>query len=203
MSDLFHPQVPDEYIESVCRVMQLTPWHRFQLLTKRPERMRTLLSGPLRWAADLDHCWWGVSVEDRKYGLPRMDLLRETPAQVRFLSIEPLLEDLGPLDLTGIHWVIVGGESGPGARPLEPQWVRSVRDQCVEQGVPFFFKQWGQFHPQTGRNVGKKAAGRRLDGRTWDEKPERRARAIDQSDRAKARAMALEIARPWTARMAA
>lgn len=112
----------------------------------------------------------GVSVEDRKYGLPRIDHLRRCPAAVRFLSIEPLLEDLGEFDLTGIHWVIVGGESGPGARPMHPAWVRRIREQCVAAGVPFFFKQWGAWH-QGLRRVGKKLAGRLLDGRTWDEMP--------------------------------
>ena len=118
----------------------------------------------MRWWPDaLPNVWLGVSVEDRKYGLPRIDILRETPAAVRFLSIEPLLEDIGPLDLRGIHWVIVGGESGPGARPLQPEWVLPIRDQCAEQGVPFFFKQWG--------GVMKKLKGRVLDGRTHDAFP--------------------------------
>jgi protein gp37 len=111
----------------------------------------------------LQNVWLGVSVEDRKYGLPRIDILRETPAAVRFLSVEPLLEDLGPLDLRGIHWVIVGGESGPGARPPDIEWIRSIRDQCAEQGVPFFFKQWG--------GIVKKTRGRILDGRTHDAFP--------------------------------
>lgn len=118
----------------------------------------------MRWWPDaLPNVWLGVSVEDRKYGLPRIDILRETPAAVRFLSIEPLLEDLGPLDLRGIHWVIVGGESGPGARALQPEWVLPIRDQCAEQGVPFFFKQWG--------GVMKKLKGRVLDGRMHDAFP--------------------------------
>jgi protein gp37 len=109
--------------------------------------------------------WWATSVENRRHGLPRVEHLRQTPARTRFLSVEPLLEDLGPLDLSGIHWVIAGGESGTAARPMEADWVRSVRDQCLAQGVSFFFKQWG------GRN--KAAAGRKLDGRTWDEMPPR------------------------------
>jgi protein gp37 len=117
------------------------------------------------WAWPLPNVWLGVSVEDCKYGLPRIEHLRRTPAAVRFLSIEPLLEDLGALDLSGIHWVIVGGESGPGARRMHPDWVRSIRGQCVAAGVPFFFKQWG--------GVRKKVAGRELDGRTWDEMPRR------------------------------
>jgi protein gp37 len=127
--------------------------------------MRELLSGPVREFAELPQVWWGTSVENRRHGLPRVEHLRQTPARTRFLSVEPLLEDLGPLDLSGIHWVIAGGESGAAARPMEADWVRSVRDQCQAQGVKFFFKQWG------GRN--KKAAGRVLDGRTWEEMPSR------------------------------
>jgi protein gp37 len=163
MSDLFHKDVPAEYIERVCRVMAAAPWHVFQVLTKRADRMRELLAGRLRFAAELGYVWWGVSVENRAHGLPRIDLLRTTPAAVRFLSVEPLLEDLGPVDLTGIDWVIVGGESGAGARPLRAEWVRSLREQCQAAGVPFFFKQWGGVH--------KSRAGRQLDGRTYDEMP--------------------------------
>ena len=136
-----------------------------QVLTKRSERMRELLSGALREAAGDDHIWWGVSVEDRKYGLPRIANLQETPAAVRFLSVEPLLEDLGKISLQGISWVIVGGESGPGARPMKESWVLSIREQCTAAGVPFFFKQWG--------GVRKKAAGRMLRGRTYDGFPRR------------------------------
>jgi len=163
MSDLFHRDVPLDYIERVCRVMEMADWHTYQVLTKRHDRLRELLSGPLNWAGRLPHVWWGVSVEDRQYGLPRIDALRVTPAVVRFLSIEPLLEDLGTLDLAGIHWVIVGGESGPGARPMQPEWVVSIRDQCQQAGVPFFFKQWG--------GTKKHRTGRLLEGRTWDELP--------------------------------
>jgi protein gp37 len=163
MSDLFHEDIPGDYIGAVTGVMQMADWHTFQVLTKRADRLRELLSGKLRFAAELPNVWWGVSVEDRRYGLPRIAELRAAPAQTRFLSVEPLLEDLGEIDLEGIHWVIVGGESGPGARPLDPVWVRSVRDQCVANGVPFFFKQWG--------GVRKGLAGRVLDGRTWDEAP--------------------------------
>src|SRR5690606_30153079 len=133
-------------------------WHTYQVLTKRSDRMRDLLLGPLRDAAALDHIWWGVSVEDRRHGLPRVEHLRQSPAAVRFLSVEPLLEDLGPIDLAGISWVIAGGESGPGARPMDPDWIRSLRDRCRDAGVPFFFKQWG--------GVRKARAGRLLDGRT-------------------------------------
>jgi len=163
MSDLFHVDVPDVFIAATARLMMTADWHTYQVLTKRSERLRDQLAGPLREAAGAGHVWWGVSVEDRRHGLPRVDHLREAPARVRFLSVEPLLEDLGPIDLTGITWVIVGGESGHGARPLRPDWVRSVRDQCAAAGVPFFFKQWG--------GVRKGKAGRELDGRTHDDAP--------------------------------
>ncbi len=165
MSDLFHEEVQDDYIEQVCRVMRQANWHTFQVLTKRSERMRDLLRSRLSFAADQPHIWFGVSVENRKHGLPRIEHLRTAPAGLRMLSVEPLLEDLGEVDLTGIGWVILGGESGPGARPMEAGWVRSIRDQCAAAGVPFFFKQWG--------GVRKKASGRELDGRTHDEVPVR------------------------------
>jgi len=163
MSDLFHPQVPDRYIAQVARVMRLADWHTFQVLTKRPERMVALLKDGLSTTATKTHIWWGVSVEDRRHGLPRIDLLRAAPVAVRFLSVEPLLEDLGTLDLQSISWVIVGGESGAGARPMQREWVRSIRDQCAAAGVPFFFKQWG--------GVRKADTGRELDGSFWDELP--------------------------------
>lgn len=160
MSDLFQDGIPLGFLGAVFNVMDECPRHIFMILTKRAENMR-------RYIAINDqpppHVWLGVSVEDRKYGLPRIDILRATPAAVRFLSVEPLLEDLGDLDLRGIHWVIVGGESGAGARPMDGAWVRSIRDQCAEQGVPFFFKQWG--------GVMKKIHGRILDGRTHDAFP--------------------------------
>lgn len=129
MSDLFHADVPEDYVLRVCRVMRAANWHTYQVLTKRADRMAELLRGPLRFAAELPNVWWGVSVENRRHGLPRVDLLRSAPAVVRFLSVEPLLEDL-----TGIDWVIAGGESGPGARPLEAEWVRSLRDRCAAAG---------------------------------------------------------------------
>jgi protein gp37 len=163
MSDLFHHNVPDDYVLATARVMELADWHTYQVLTKRSERLRDLLQTTLRPLAERDHIWWGVSVENRKHGLPRIDHLRAAPAKVRFLSIEPLLEDLGPLDLSGIHWVIVGGESGAGARPMQKEWVLSIRDQCAAAGVPFFFKQWG--------GVRKSATGRELDGQPYDEYP--------------------------------
>jgi protein gp37 len=175
MSDLFQPGVSDEYIETVSKVMVKANWHTYQVLTKRSERLRDLLQGRLRFAAEQENIWWGVSVEDRKYGLPRIDDLRSSPAAVRFLSVEPLLEDLGEMDLSGISWVIVGGESGPGARPMKKEWVVSIREQCKDYGVPFFFKQWG--------GVRKTKNGRELDGRTYDEYPRRAAAAVPERSR--------------------
>jgi protein gp37 len=163
MSDLFHDDVPDEYIERVAAVMMSARWHVYQVLTKRAVRMASLLRTKLRGAAEQPHIWWGVSVEDRRYGLPRIGVLRKAPATVRFLSIEPLLEDLGSIDLDGIAWAIVGGESGAGARRMDPSWVRSIRDQCRAANVPFFFKQWGGVH--------KSEMGRRLDRRLHSEFP--------------------------------
>jgi protein gp37 len=163
MSDLFHESIPDSYILQVAEVMREANWHIFQILTKRHDRMAKLLSGPLSTLAAEPHIWWGVSVENRKHGLPRLRRLQKTPIAVRFLSIEPLLEDLGEIDLHGISWVIVGGESGPGARPMQPAWVRSIQKQCSRDGVPFFFKQWG--------GTRKKASGRNLDGRTYSNFP--------------------------------
>ena len=160
MSDLFHEDVPEDYILAVTRVMSVAAWHTFQVLTKRSERLRDLLATTLAPVARCPHIWWGVSVENRKHGLPRIDHLRAAKAKVPFLSIEPLLEDLGQLNLTGIRWVIVGGESGPGARPMRPEWVLSIRDQCRRAQVPFFFKQWG--------GVQKSRAGRKIDGKTYD-----------------------------------
>ncbi len=165
MSDLFHDGVPEEYIVRVANVMVTARWHTYQVLTKRSSRMKDLLNSTLKFAAKQPHIWWGVSVEDRKYGLPRIDDLRQANAEIRFLSIEPLLEDLGQFNLNEIHWVIVGGESGPGARPMKKEWVLSVRDQCRRAKVPFFFKQWG--------GVRKSAFGRKLEGRTYDEFPRR------------------------------
>lgn len=158
MSDLFHPEVPESFIVRVFSVMQDCPQHTFQILTKRGERLSEVALR-LPWP---ENVWMGVSVENSDY-LSRADHLRQVPAHVRFLSVEPLLGPLAGLNLAGIHWVIVGGESGPGARPVDAEWVRDIRDQCVAARVPFFFKQWG------GTN--KKKAGRLLDGRTWDELP--------------------------------
>ena len=165
MSDLFHKDVSDDYIVLVARVMAAANWHTYQVLTKRADRLQSLLKGKLNFAARLNHIWWGVSVEDKKHGLPRIDLLRAAPAKVRFLSVEPLLEDLGPINLKSIDWVIVGGESGPGARPMEASWVRSICAQCETAALPFFFKQWG--------GVRKSETGRSLDGRTYSGFPER------------------------------
>lgn len=175
MSDLFQTGIADEYVEAVTRTMVKANWHTYQVLTKRSERLLDLLSDRLRFAAHEKNIWWGVSVEDRKYGVPRIDHLRHAPAGIRFLSIEPLLEDLGEIDLSGIHWVIVGGESGPGARPMKKEWVLSIRDQCRRQRVPFFFKQWG--------GVRKARHGRKLDGRTYDEYPQRMTAPVADKSR--------------------
>lgn len=163
MSDLFHEEVPDDYVRRVFEVMARAHWHRFQVLTKRAARLAALAPS-LPWP---DNVWMGVSVESAKY-TSRIDALREVPAAVRFLSLEPLLGPLPGLDLRGIDWVIVGGESGPRARAMERAWVRDLRGQCESARVAFFFKQWG------GTN--KKRTGRELDGRTWDELPATRRR---------------------------
>lgn len=167
MSDLFHKGVPDSYIEQVFGVIERCPLHTFQVLTKRGERLATYFKNrPIP-----PNAWIGVSVEDHKYGKPRIDCLRQVDARIRFLSVEPLLEEVGALDLTDIHWVIVGGESGPKARPMKIEWVENIRQQCEDQGVQFFFKQWGGWGAD-GKRRSKKANGRLLDGRTWDDMPE-------------------------------
>ena len=158
MSDLFHKDVPLAYIRKVFDVMRRAHWHQFQVLTKRSDRLLSL-SPKLDWAPNI---WQGVSVEDQRV-VHRIDDLRQTGAAIKFLSLEPLIGPLRDLRLDGIDWVIAGGESGPGARPMDPAWVTDIRDQCVRAGVPFFFKQWG--------GVQKKRTGRLLDGRTWDEMP--------------------------------
>ncbi|SRR5581483_5119495 len=163
MSDLFHPGVPDEFVCEVAQTMIAANWHTYQILTKRSERMRDLLNTKLSFVKQAEHIWWGVSVENRSYGLPRIEHLRSARVPIRFLSIEPLLEELGNLNLAGISWVIVGGESGPGARPMDKEWVLSIKRQCRRFGVPFFFKQWGG--TQKAKN------GRTLAGRTYDELP--------------------------------
>ncbi len=184
MSDLFHESVPDTYIKSVVDVMSRANWHTYQVLTKRSARMCALLKSDLAAAAALPHIWWGVSVENRRDGFPRVNELRGAPACVRFLSVEPLLEDLGPVDLTEIHWVIAGGESGPGCRRLDPEWIRSIRDQCEMQNVRFFFKQWG--------GTRKTKAGRMLDGRTHDDIPPRSTNPVVDDHPRKAMIQELE-----------
>ncbi|HEY6331065.1 MAG TPA: DUF5131 family protein, partial [Blastocatellia bacterium] len=158
MSDLFHEDIPDGFIQRAFDVMQAADWHRYQVLTKRSARLLAL-SPTLKWGS---HIWMGVSVESPSYFF-RIDHLRRTGARIKFLSLEPLLEPLTNMDLSGIDWAIVGGESGPGARPVEESWVLDIRDQCQKAGVAFFFKQWG--------GVNKKKSGRLLEGRTWDELP--------------------------------
>ena len=160
MSDLFHKGVPEKFIMSVFEVMNEARHHTFQTLTKRPERVAKA-NKRLNWTSNI---WMGTSIESEKY-LHRADALKETDAQVKFLSLEPLLGPLPNLDLKGIDWVIVGGESGPGARPMKEEWVTEIRDSCVESGVPFFFKQWG--------GVNKKKTGRLLEGRLWEDFPAR------------------------------
>jgi protein gp37 len=167
MADLFHDDVPDAFIDRVLATIRQTPRHTYLLLTKRAERLpRFFASRPVP-----ANVWLGVTVEDRRYGLPRIEHLRQVSARVRFLSVEPLLEDLGPLDLDGIDWVIVGGESGPDARPMREAWALAVRDRCRVAGVAFFFKQWGAWGPD-GVRRDQKANGRQLAGRLWDERPE-------------------------------
>jgi protein gp37 len=167
MSDLFHEDVPSDYIEQVFDVMRRAHWHTFQILTKRAERMSAFFKGkkPPR------NVWLGVSVEDRRYGVPRIDYLRHVDASIRFLSIEPLLEDVGTLNLDRINWVIVGGESGPKARPMKEEWIDSIRVQCEAARIAFFFKQWGGWGADGVRRA-KKHNGRKLNGQIWDQKPD-------------------------------
>lgn len=192
MSDLFQDSVPDEYILAVAEVMLHAHWHTYQVLTKRAARLRALLSSKLRFAADARHIWWGVSVEDKSYGIPRIDHLRNAPAGLRFLSVEPLLEDLGAINLSGIDWVIVGGESGPGARPMRREWVETIREHCRAANAFFFFKQWG--------GVQKGKHGRTLNGRTYDDMPPQTATSVpSRTDRQElARSLALRTD-GWTA----
>ncbi len=158
MSDLFHQDVPLDFILRIFDIMHHAHWHQFQILTKRAERMLEL-DPYIEWP---ENVWMGVSIENSNY-IYRIDLLRRTHASIKFLSLEPLLGPLSNLDLKGINWVIVGGESGPHARPIQPEWVYEIRDQCIKAQVPFFFKQWG--------GMNKKRSGRLLDNRTWDELP--------------------------------
>jgi len=168
MSDLFHKKIPDDYIENVFEVIKEAHMHKFQILTKRAGRLFNFLNDYVV----PDNAWIGVTVEDKEHGLPRIDKLRNVKSNIRFLSIEPLIEDLGEIDLTGIHWVIVGGESGPNARPMKLDWVVNIKRQCEEQGAAFFFKQWGGWGVD-GKKRAKKANGRELLGRTWNGVPER------------------------------
>lgn len=166
MSDLFHAKVPFTFIDAVMQTIADTPQHTYQILSKRPAEMRKYFSHrPVP-----DNVWLGVSVENQRHGVPRIGILRGIDATVRFLSAEPLLEDLGALDLSGIHWVIVGGESGHGARPMQRQWVESIKKQCRAHKTKFFFKQWGAYGAD-GVKRNKKANGRKFRGRTWDEMP--------------------------------
>lgn len=167
MSDVFHEDVPFKYIDKIFDTIHHTPHHTYQILTKRADRMAEYFVGK----NVPQNAWLGVSVENRKHGVPRIDALRKVNAHIRFLSVEPLLESVGELDLHNIHWVIVGGESGPKARPMKPEWVESIRDQCEAAGVAFFFKQWGGWGAD-GVKRAKKHNGRELHGRTWDQMPD-------------------------------
>ena len=167
MSDLFHEGIPDKFLDKIMGVINKTPQHTYQILTKRSERMREYFHG-----RDVPkNAWLGVSVEDKEHGVPRIDHLRDIDATIRFLSAEPLLEDLGIMNLTNIHWVIVGGESGPKARPMKEEWVDNIQEQCDSYDSAFFFKQWGGWGVD-GKKRAKKENGRLLKGRTWDEMPQ-------------------------------
>lgn len=193
MSDLFHKDVPDDYVVLVARVMAAANWHTYQVLTKRSERLRDLLKTKLAFAAALPHIWWGVSVENRKHGVPRIDHLRAADPKMAFLSIEPLLEDLGQINLHGIDWVIVGGESGAGARPMQRDWVVNIQGQCARANVPFFFKQWG--------GVRKSRTGRELNGQTYDDHPPVVRTNVADAVQRKALIAELQSAWPTTGRV--
>ncbi|MEO8331120.1 MAG: phage Gp37/Gp68 family protein [Gallionella sp.] len=166
MSDLIHNDIPFGFLDQVFDVIKRTPQHTYQILTKRSARMLKYFSS----REVHGNVWLGVSVENRKYGMQRIDDLRKIKADIRFLSVEPLLEDIGEMDLRGIHWVIVGGESGPKARPMKAGWVETIKEQCEQDGVAFFFKQWGGWGAD-GKKRPKKNNGRLLAGKTWDEMP--------------------------------
>ena len=166
MSDLFHPKVPFDFVDEVMDIIRATPQHTYQILTKRPGKMRQYFDN----RKVPTNAWLGTSVENKRHGVPRIDELRKINAQVRFLSVEPLLEDIGKIKLRGIHWVIVGGESGKGARPMQAAWVDGVRKQCTAAKVRFFFKQWGAWGPD-GIRRNKKANGREYKGKHWDQMP--------------------------------
>ena len=166
MSDLFHEDIPNEFLDRVFSVIKETPHHTYQILTKRSDRLRSYFSKK----TVPSNAWLGVSMENRQYGIPRIDDLRAVDATVRFISAEPLLEDIGKLDLSGIHWMIAGGESGPKARPMQTAWVESIHRQCGCFGIAFFFKQWGGWGAD-GKRRPKKANGRVFNGRVWNEMP--------------------------------
>lgn len=166
MSDLFHEDIPFEYIDQVMQVIKQTPQHTYQILTKRAERMAEYYAS----RSISNNIWQGVTVEDRAYGVPRINELRKVSARIRFLSVEPLLEDIGKINLDGIHWVIVGGESGAKARPMEESWVLSIQEQCEQQDAAFFFKQWGTWGAD-GKKRNKHANGRALQGRMYSSYP--------------------------------
>lgn len=168
MSDLFHNDIPFEFLDQVFDVIKRTPHHTYQILTKRSDRMHKYFA--LRGRVVPDNAWLGVSVETKQDGFQRIDDLRQIRASIRFLSVEPLLEDIGEIDLEGIHWVIVGGESGPKARPMKAEWVKSIKIQCQQHDVAFFFKQWGGWGAD-GKKRSKKVNGRLFAGETWDEMP--------------------------------
>jgi len=167
MSDLFHEAIPEDFIRQVFDVIRDAPQHTFQVLTKRADRMQQFLKS----FDPPGNVWIGVTVENKMHGLPRIEKLRRTKAHIRFLSMEPLLEHLGNIDLSGINWVIIGGESGPKARPMKPEWVERIKQQCENQNISFFFKQWGGWGAD-GKKRTKKANGRLLFGRTWDNMPD-------------------------------
>jgi protein gp37 len=169
MSDLFHKKIPQQFIDSAFDTMEKADWHTFQILTKRSSLMRSFVARRYRDRLVPPHIWLGVSVEN-KQAAARIRHLQGTKATIRFLSFEPLIEDIGPIDLTGIHWVIVGGESGPNARPMNSEWAERIRDLCIAHSIPFFFKQWGAWSAN-GKKGAKSANGRSLGGRTWDELP--------------------------------
>ena len=171
MSDIFHKSVPYTFIDQILTTIRDTPHHTYQILTKRPQEMVSYFTNQHPCNPQIpDNVWLGVSVEDRRYGVPRMKELQKIEAKTRFLSIEPLLGPLGSLNLKGIHWVIVGGESGSKARPMQPEWITDIHQQCIEQKVPFFFKQWGSYGSD-GVKRSKKHNGRLYQGRLWNEMP--------------------------------
>jgi len=175
MSDMFHEEIPFDFLDRMFDTIRKTPQHIYQILTKRPERMEEYF----KTRTVPDNAWLGVTVEDKKYGLPRIDILRRIDAKIRFLSIEPLLEDLGQFDLSGIHWVIVGGESGAKARPMKAEWVEPIRQQCLSSDVPFFFKQWGMWG-EDGVRRSKSANGRLLKGKKYDGVPTLESTSIEE-----------------------